>query len=97
MKAKAALWMISISNLAFGIHFSLWKLGFTPKAHVGIDPFAGYLAVWFSLFCVLTVIETVAIVRGYIADGWKGSAAATALLVLQIGAMYFQYWMVQGV
>jgi len=49
------------------------------------------------LFCILTVLEVVAIVRGYIKDGWKGPAAATVLLVLQISVMYFRYWMAQGV
>lgn len=89
--------MIGISNLAFGIHFLLWKLGFTPQVHVGIDPFAGALAIWFLLFCILTVVEAVAIFRGYIKGGWKGPAVATTLLVLQMVVMYFQYWMVQGV
>jgi len=97
MRAKTALWMIGISNLVFGIHFLLWKLRFTPQVQVGIDSFAGALAIWFLLFCILTVVEVVAIVRGYIKDGWKGPTAATVLLVLQVGVMYFQYWMVQGV
>ncbi len=97
MRAKTALWMIGISNLTFGIHFLLWKLGFTPQVHSGIDPFALPLAIWFLLFCILTMVEVVAIVRGYIIDGWKGPAAATMLLVLQLGVIYFQYWMVQGV
>ena len=89
--------MIGLSNVAFGIHFLLWKLGFTPQNHGGIDPFAGKLAIWFLLFCILTVVEVVAIVRGYIKGGWKVPAVATALLVIQIVVMYFQYWMVQGV
>ncbi len=89
--------MIGISNLAFGIHFLLWKLRFTRQVQVGIDPFAGALAIWFLLFCSLTAVEVVAIVRGYIKDSWKGPATATVLLVLQIGVMYFQYRMVQGV
>ncbi len=97
MRAKTALWMIGISNLAFGIHFFLWKLRFTRQVQVGIDPFAGALAIWFLLFCSLTAVEVVAIVRGYIKDSWKGPATATVLLVLQIGVMYFQYRMVQGV
>ncbi len=97
MRAKTALWMIGISNLAFGIHFLLWKLRFTRQVQVGIDPFAGALAIWFLLFCSLTAVEVVAIVRGYIKDSWKGPATATVLLVLQIGVMYFQYRMVQGV
>jgi hypothetical protein len=96
MRAKTALWMIGISNLAFGVHVLLWKLRFTPQVQVGIDPFAGALTIWFLLFCILTVVEVVAIVRGYIKDGWKGTAAATVLLVLQISVMYFQYWMVRG-
>jgi len=97
MRVKTALWMIGISNLAFGIHFLLWKLRLTPQAQVGIDPFAGTLALWFLLFCILTIVEVVMIVRGYIKDGWKGPAAATVLLVLQLSVMYFQYWMVRGV
>jgi len=97
MRAKTALWMIGISNFAFGIHFLLWKLRFTRQVQVGIDPFAGALAIWFLLFCILTAVEVVAIVRGYIKDSWKGPATATVLLVLQIGVMYFQYRMVQGV
>jgi hypothetical protein len=97
MRAKTALWMIGISNLTFGIHFLLWKLRLTSQVPVGIIPFAGALTIWFLLFCILTVVEVVAIVRGYVKDDWKGPAVATVLLVLQISVMYFQYWMVQGV
>jgi ABC-type maltose transport system permease subunit len=43
------------------------------------------------------VVEVVAIIRGCIKEGWKACAAATVLLTLQIGVMFFQYWMVQGV
>jgi len=89
--------MIGISNGAFGIHFLLWKLRLTPQVSAGIDPFAGPLALWFLLFCILTVVEIVAIVRGYVKDGWRGPAAATVLLVPQIGVMYWQWSAVQGV
>ena len=97
MRAKTALLLIGVSNFAFGIHFLLWKLRFTAKADVGIDPFAGAVSFWFLFFCILTVVELVAIVRGFFKDSWKLPVVATVLLVLQMGLMCFQYWMVQGV
>ena len=89
--------MIGVSNTLFGVHFAAWKLGYTERTHTGIDPFAGSLAVWFFLFCILTVVEVVAIIRGYVSGGRKEPVIATALLVVQMGLMYFQYWMLEGV
>ena len=89
--------MISISNVLFGVHFAAWKLGYTERVHTGIDPFAGSLAVWFLLFCILSVVEVVAIIRGYVSGRRTEPVIATALLVVQMGLMYFQYSMLNGV
>jgi hypothetical protein len=56
--------MIGASNSLFGIHFLLWKW-VTPHENAGIDPFAGYLAMWFLVLCALAMIEAIAIVMGY--------------------------------
>ena len=97
MSATTALWMIGASNSLFGIHFLLWKMGYTPHENAGIDPFAGYLAMWFLVFCALAMIEVVAIVMGYRKGDRKIALLASSFWVLQMGVIYYQSWLVNGV
>jgi len=53
----------------------IWKLSLRHRPHVGIDPFAGYVAAWLVLFCVLSVIEPAAIAR----DVFKGGRRLPAI------------------
>jgi hypothetical protein len=97
MRARTALWMIGSSKLLFGAHFSLWKLGLTPHKDTGIDPFAGYLAMWLLLFCGLAIAEAVAIASGYCKGDRRVALFASGAWVLQIAVIYYQYWLVNGV
>jgi len=82
MRATTALWMIGISNLAFGIHFLLWKIAaHNRRCQVGIDPFASASRKFgFLLFCILTVVEVVAIVRGYIKRRLEGTHSSNCVI-----------------
>jgi len=97
MRAKTAIWLIAITDILFGIHFAAWKLGFMNRPNVGIDPFAGYIAIWLVLFCVLTMVEIAAVVRDILKGGRRLPAIATSLLIVQGGLICFLYWTVMGV
>ena len=97
MKARTALGMIGISNLLFGIHFLLWKFGYTPRTYASIDPFTGYLAMWFLLFCALALVEAIAIVMGYRKGDRRAAFLALSAWILQLGIIFYQYWLVNGV
>jgi len=97
MRSKTAIWLIATTDILFGIHFAAWKLGFINRPNTGIDPFAGYIAIWLVLFCVLTIVEIPAVVRDILNGGRRLPAIATSLLFVQGGLIYFLYWMVMGV
>jgi hypothetical protein len=85
------------STGAFWIHYLLWRLGATPRTHEGIDPFAGWVAIWLLVLVLAALIEIsiVVLLRRKQTGAWMSFVIAGWFA--QIGTICYAYRLVQGV
>ena len=97
--AKTTVFLIAVSNIAFAAHYALWKYGVIHHPEVGIDPFAGAVALWFLVLVVLAGLEIVAIVCSLnrAQRNTANSSLAAIMWLLQIFTIRFLYLMLEGV
>ncbi len=62
MQPSTALLVVVSTNAAFWLSFGLWRV--TDKVPVGIDPYAGIVALWLVVLMPLTAYEGMMFIRG---------------------------------
>src|SRR5882757_4637403 len=97
MKSTNALWLMGITNLLFGIDCLFWRLNFWSRKVAGIDPFAGHLAIWFLLYCTLSIFEAIMISVGLGKGDRRIAALASVSWVVQLAVVCWQWYLINGV